>query len=238
MARKILGFIQLILVIWAVLVIHEYGHYSEMKKRGVDVAEFSIGIGPPVFQHYSGSTVFSLRVVPIMAYVMPSKAGGEAINKMPFWGRFIIYSAGVRNNIISGLAGVWLLQALSLPLSIFILELLVYPFRILLLFFSFALSFFSRKGAELVERFRFFVFGDKYYNLHFNRFIWWSFALGFLNIMPLSGLDGQRIFIEILSMFVGTRIIFWVMWASLFLFFYMFIRGIRVGEFINYEDLE
>jgi len=229
--------VKLILVLSAVLTIHEYGHFSEMRKMGVDIQEFSIGIGWPVYQYHSGSTVFSLRAIPIMAYVTPSKIGEDTIeNKLSPWGRFVIYSAGIRNNIVSGICGVFLLQALSLSPRYLILEVLMYPVRILVLFNFFVLSFFSKKGAELVESWRFDVLNPRYYNQHFNRFIWWSLALGFLNTMPLGMFDGEKIFMEAISQFFGLQFLLIISWLTLMLFIYVFITGIRVGEFIDYGE--
>ncbi len=235
--KRIIQIFQLVFVLCLILTIHEYGHFSEMRKRGVDIQEFSIGIGWPIYQYHSGSTVFSLRAIPVMAYVSPSKAGEETIeNKISFWGRFIIFSAGVRNNLISGLCGVFLLQALSLYPKYLVLEVLMYPLRILALFGSFVISFFSDKGVFLVYKYRFPVLKSSLYNFHLNRFIWWSFALGFLNFMPLGMFDGEKIFMNALSLFAGPKILYYASWFAFAAFWYLFVTGIQVGEFVDYDD--
>lgn len=67
-------FIIVLLIILAILIgmtIHELGHFTFAKIFKVNVKEFSIGIGPKLFQVKSKKgTRFSFRLIPLMAYVM------------------------------------------------------------------------------------------------------------------------------------------------------------------------
>ena len=58
-----------ILVILLSLTAHELGHFIFAKIFKVTVYEFSIGIGPKIFSVNHKGTIYSLRLLPIMAYV-------------------------------------------------------------------------------------------------------------------------------------------------------------------------
>lgn len=58
------------IIVFGILVIfHEFGHYIMAKRSGILVREFSVGMGPKVFFHRSGSTTFTLRLLPLGGYV-------------------------------------------------------------------------------------------------------------------------------------------------------------------------
>src|SRR3989344_2493793 len=96
-----------------VFVIHEYAHYTEFVKRDIPVQEFSLGIGPAVYQHQINELVLSFRLIPIMAYVIPTKDGYKIQTESSFMDKFLISSAGVRNNLLSGVGTVLFLNLIS-----------------------------------------------------------------------------------------------------------------------------
>ena len=57
----ILSIIVTLLVLTALVVAHEFGHYIVAKKRGIKVAEFAIGFGPKLIKWHRGETEFSIR---------------------------------------------------------------------------------------------------------------------------------------------------------------------------------
>lgn len=67
-------FIIVLFIIFSILIgmtIHEFGHFIFAKIFKVNVKEFSIGIGPKLFQFRSKSGMkISLRLLPLMAYVL------------------------------------------------------------------------------------------------------------------------------------------------------------------------
>ena len=56
-----------LLVFSAVIAIHEFGHFTVAKLCGIQVNEFSIGMGPALWKRQKGETLYSLRLLPIGA---------------------------------------------------------------------------------------------------------------------------------------------------------------------------
>ncbi len=52
-----------------IVLIHELGHFIAAKKMGIKVLEFSLFIGPKIFSIQRGETMYSLRCLPVIAYV-------------------------------------------------------------------------------------------------------------------------------------------------------------------------
>ena len=52
------------------ITIHEAGHFFGAKFSGIKVNEFSIGMGPTLFNKKGEETLYSLRALPIGGYVM------------------------------------------------------------------------------------------------------------------------------------------------------------------------
>ena len=65
----ILGILVFVLVLGVAVLIHEGGHFFFAKKAGILCHEFSIGMGPCLFQKKKGETVYSFRAIPIGGYV-------------------------------------------------------------------------------------------------------------------------------------------------------------------------
>ena len=63
-----------ILILGAIIFVHELGHFLFAKLTGVYVYEFSIGMGPRLFCKKKGETEYSIRAIPIGGFV--SLAGG------------------------------------------------------------------------------------------------------------------------------------------------------------------
>lgn len=58
-----------IFVFLLVILLHELGHFTVAKLVGIKVNEFSIGMGPKLFQKRRGETQYTLRALPIGGYV-------------------------------------------------------------------------------------------------------------------------------------------------------------------------
>ncbi len=61
--------LQIILMFFVLVTIHEWGHYYFAKRAGILVREFAIGFGPKVFSYRRGETRYTLRLLPIGGFV-------------------------------------------------------------------------------------------------------------------------------------------------------------------------
>ncbi len=107
----IIGFLFLI-------TIHEGGHCLVSKALGVRVNEFSVGMGPLIGQKEKNGTMYSLRLIPIGGYCALEGEFGEdmtdeeienfvdtdpkAFVNQPFWKQFLILIAGSFVNFVFG----------------------------------------------------------------------------------------------------------------------------------------
>ncbi len=58
-----------LLIFGAVIAIHEFGHFAMAKLCGVQVNEFSIGMGPALIKTYRKGTQYTLRLLPVGGFV-------------------------------------------------------------------------------------------------------------------------------------------------------------------------
>ena len=108
-----------ILIFGVLIAVHELGHFLAAKLCGVQVNEFSIGMGPAVWHRKKGETAYSFRVLPIGGYcAMEGEDGGSdnprSFDKAAWWKRLIILAAGAAMNF---LIGVVLMVIVCLPIK-------------------------------------------------------------------------------------------------------------------------
>ena len=65
----IITFVAAVFVFSAVIAIHEFGHFIVAKLCGVQVNEFSIGMGPAIWKKVRSGTQYSIRALPVGGYV-------------------------------------------------------------------------------------------------------------------------------------------------------------------------
>lgn len=111
-------------ILLVVVTVHEFGHFWFMRRNGVRIAEFSIGVGTPIAQWRikdphepkgsdQGGTIISLRLLPIGGYVAPVESKKNPVQSETQlgiaeweksagrWARFKIYMAGMLFNSIA-----------------------------------------------------------------------------------------------------------------------------------------
>lgn len=96
-----------ILVFFAIIIIHELGHFTAARIFGMTVDEFTIGMGPRIFSGRGKKTLYSFRLLPIGGAVslgedIESDDPNSFRNK-PVWQRMIVIVAGAVMNLILGL---------------------------------------------------------------------------------------------------------------------------------------
>ena len=68
--KSVWGIVLAIVILLAMVTIHEFGHYVAGKLLNFKINEFSIGFGPALFKKRSKKTgeLFALRIVPLGGY--------------------------------------------------------------------------------------------------------------------------------------------------------------------------
>lgn len=75
----VLNIIAFIFAIGIIILIHEAGHFYCAKKAGILCHEFSIGMGPVLWQKRKGETMISIRAIPIGGHVAMADSTVEQI---------------------------------------------------------------------------------------------------------------------------------------------------------------
>lgn len=112
----VIGLIAFLFMLSVIVIIHELGHFLVARHFGVYCHEFSIGMGPALYQHQGKETLFSIRAIPFGGYVM--MAGEEdgsqdestawlqdvpadrRLNNIKRWQQICVMLAGIVMNIL------------------------------------------------------------------------------------------------------------------------------------------
>jgi regulator of sigma E protease len=99
-----------ILILGALIFVHELGHFLAAKKNGIRVDEFSVGFPPRLIKKKVGETLYSLNLIPFGGYVkifgenpdeesLDVNAKDSFVNKSR-WVQALVLVAGVVFNIV------------------------------------------------------------------------------------------------------------------------------------------
>lgn len=94
-----------LIVFMLVVLFHEFGHFIMAKKQGIRVNEFSVGMGPALFQRKKGDTVYSLRALPLGGFCAmegedEESEAEDSFDRAPALGRFLTILAGPLMNLV------------------------------------------------------------------------------------------------------------------------------------------
>jgi hypothetical protein len=84
--------LKMLLIINAIVFIHEMGHYLAARVFKVNVEEFSIGMGPKIFGFKMKNTIFNLKVLPGGGFVRPNQQEAVHLKLVP---KLIFFLAGI-----------------------------------------------------------------------------------------------------------------------------------------------
>ena len=129
-----------LLIFGAVIAIHEFGHFAVAKLCGVQVNEFSIGMGPTLIKTYRKGTQYTLRLLPVGGFValegeespeseqaeggsgdndgpdippeVLEQRTGKPLNEAAVWQRMLVMAAGAVMNFVLGFVVLLLLISL------------------------------------------------------------------------------------------------------------------------------
>lgn len=84
-----------------IVIVHELGHFIFAKFAGVEVEEFSVGMGKSIFKKKINNTIFSLRIFPLGGYVrVPTLEDENATTEVGFFKKLFILVSGSLNNFL------------------------------------------------------------------------------------------------------------------------------------------
>jgi regulator of sigma E protease len=114
-----------IVVIGALIVVHEFGHFIVAKKSGVRVERFSIGFGPPLWRKLWRGTEYQVALVPLGGYVkmygeQPEEAIGDSRGSFlhqSVWKRIPIVAAGPGFNLLFAIVLVAFVYTVGMPVE-------------------------------------------------------------------------------------------------------------------------
>lgn len=97
-----------VIILSALIFVHELGHFIAAKACGVRVTEFALGMGPAIFKKQGKETLYALRLFPIGGYCAMTgededvKDDPRAMRSKPLWQRMIIVLSGAMMNLLLG----------------------------------------------------------------------------------------------------------------------------------------
>lgn len=100
-------------ILLALVIIHEFGHFIAAKWVGMRVDEFAFGFPPRLFSKKKGETVYAINLLPVGGYVSIWGENGEpddvakthprAFGNRPKWAQILVLFAGVAMNMLLAL---------------------------------------------------------------------------------------------------------------------------------------
>ena len=100
-----MGILIAILVFSFIVIFHELGHFTLAKLNGIEVEEFSLGLGPTIFGKEFHGTKFSLKLLPFGGACFMDEDDVENLSEGSFnsksvWARISVIAAGPVFNFI------------------------------------------------------------------------------------------------------------------------------------------
>jgi membrane-associated protease RseP (regulator of RpoE activity) len=93
-----------IVILFAIVMLHEFGHFITAKRAGMKVTEYFVGFGPRLWSVRRGETEYGVKAIPAGGYVritgftsteeVPEEDEARAYRQQPFHQRIIVASAG------------------------------------------------------------------------------------------------------------------------------------------------
>lgn len=116
-----------LLVLFVLVLVHEWGHFITAKKTGMRVDEFGIGFPPKLFSVKKNETEYSFNALPIGGFVriwgengqeelegLSEEERSRAFGARPKWAQAVVLIAGVTMNILFA----WLLFSVTYMIGV------------------------------------------------------------------------------------------------------------------------
>ncbi|MGO5051267.1 RIP metalloprotease RseP [Lachnospiraceae bacterium LCP25S3_G4] len=100
-----MGIILALLLFSFIVIVHELGHFLLAKKNGINVSEFSLGMGPRIISKQIGETRYSWKLLPLGGSCMMGEDEVDdmsegSFNSKSVWARMSVIAAGPIFNFI------------------------------------------------------------------------------------------------------------------------------------------
>ncbi len=102
-----------IAILFAIVMLHEFGHFITAKRAGMKVTEYFVGFGPRLWSFRRGETEYGVKAIPAGGYVrivgftsteeVPEEDEERAYRQQPFHQRIIVASAGSAMHLLIAL---------------------------------------------------------------------------------------------------------------------------------------
>jgi regulator of sigma E protease len=89
-----------ILIIGLLIFIHELGHLWAAQAMGIPVTRFSLGFGPVIWRWNRGGIEYCLSLIPLGGYVMPKCDDEEEFMRIPVGRRIVLWLGGPLANFV------------------------------------------------------------------------------------------------------------------------------------------
>lgn len=114
-----------IVVLGALIFVHEFGHFIVAKKSRVRVERFSLGFGPALWRKLWGDTEYRVSAVPLGGYVkMYGENPGEEVSDpkgsflhQSVWTRILIVAAGPGFNFLFAIVLIAFIHVVGIPVE-------------------------------------------------------------------------------------------------------------------------
>lgn len=92
------GIVWAALILGIIIMIHELGHFLFAKLNGIEVLEFSLGMGPKLFSFTRGGTCYALKILPFGGSCMMAEDevsdNPRSFTNASVWARISVVAAG------------------------------------------------------------------------------------------------------------------------------------------------
>ena len=114
-----------LLVLGALIFVHELGHFLVAKRSGVRVERFSLGFGPALWRQCWGETEYRVSMIPLGGYVKMYGENPEesvldprrAFTYQPVWKRVLIVAAGPFFNFFFAIFLIAFIHVIGIPVE-------------------------------------------------------------------------------------------------------------------------
>ena|SRR6185436_16815908 len=192
-------YLETLLLLGLLILIHEAGHLIAARMVGIPVAEFAVGFGPRLCWRRWGRTVYSLRALPLGGFVLPAVESDAEMRVFALRKRLVFFLAGPLANLA---VAVPLFAVLNGRLSFDVM--IVAPFRQILTMgwgFLSAVPGMVTHPESLTGVIGIVAQGGQMAQtgMALELAISLTISLAVLNLLPIPGLDGGQIVLSCLE---------------------------------------